>query len=292
LRIRVGAVLLGLDAASTRGAWTRSATVPTAIASLSRRLKAGDNMTLAWSGFCDPAAPETMLRIGYDVALLDMQHGAWTYAAALAGVAAANGVGKPCLVRVPVGEFALASRLLDAGAAGVVAPMINSAADARAFADFCKFPPLGRRSWGPLRAMGALGLGPSDYLAQANQLQLAFAMIETRAALDALDEILDAPGVDGVLVGPADLSIALSDGAHVDPQAPDVEAALAKIGAACRARGKAGAAYATSGARAARMAELGFQLASVGNDQILLRQSASAELAAARGAGSAREKGA
>lgn len=256
--------------------------MPNPIASLSRRLKAGDKMIIAWSGIDDPAVPEAMLRMGYDCALLDMQHGAWDYAGALNGIAAAGAAGKPCLVRVPVGEFALASRLLDAGAAGIVAPMINSAADARAFAEFCKFPPLGERSWGPLRAMGSLGLAPGDYFARANDLQLALAMIETRSALDALEDILDTPGIDGVLVGPADLSIALSGGAYVNAEAPEVDVALRRIGAACRARGKTAAAFAMSGARAKAMGEFGFQLASICNDQLLLRQAAAAELAIAR----------
>jgi 4-hydroxy-2-oxoheptanedioate aldolase len=254
----------------------------TPIASLTRRLKAGENLFIAWSGIPDPAVPEAMLRLGYDLSLLDMQHGAWDYASALNGVAASHAAGKPCLVRIPVGEFATASRLLDAGAAGVVAPMINSAEDARAFAEFCKFPPLGERSWGPLRAMGALELAPGDYFAKANGLQLCLAMIETRAALDALDEILAVPGLDGVLVGPADLSISLSGGRHVDAEAPDVEAALKRIGAACKAQGKTAAAFAGSGARAKKMGEYGFQLACIANDQLLLRQAAASELAIAR----------
>jgi len=256
--------------------------MPNPIASLSRRLKAGEHLMLAWSAFADPAIPEAMLRAGYDVALVDLQHGAWTYSSALAAISAANGAGKPCLARVPVGDFALASRLLDAGAAGIVAPMINSASDAAAFAAFCKYPPLGQRSWGPMRAMLSLGLNGPDYLAQANGAQLALAMIETRAALDSLDAILDHPGVDGVLVGPADLSIALSNG-RLAPDSPEVDAALTKVAAACRARGKTAAAFCLDGARAGALARRGFQLTCASLDQSLLTKAAVAELAAARG---------
>lgn len=255
--------------------------MPNPIASLSRRLKAGDHLMLAWSGFADPTIPEAMLRGGYDAALVDLQHGAWTYASALAAISAANGAGKPCLARVPVGDFALASRLLDAGAAGVVAPMINSGADAAAFAAFCKFPPLGQRSWGPMRAMLSLDLGGADYLAQANQTQLALAMIETRAALDALDAILDHPGVDGALVGPADLSIALTGG-RLAPESAEIDAALDRVAAACRARGKTAAAFCLDGARAGALGRRGFQLTSASLDQSLLTKAAAAELAAAK----------
>lgn len=252
------------------------------IASLPRRLKAGERLVLAWSAFADPAIPEAMLRMGYDLALVDLQHGAYTYDSALAAISAANGVGKPCLARIPVGDYALASRLLDAGAAGIVAPMINSAADAAAFADFCKYPPLGKRSWGAMRAVMSTGLDARAYLAQANALHLTFAMIETREALAALDAILDHPGIDGVLVGPSDLSIALSNGT-LDPESAEVDAALDRIAAACKARGKTASAFCMTGARAREQAGRGFAIVGASIDQIMLPQAAAAELKAARG---------
>ena len=176
----------------------------------------------------------------------------------------------------------MASRLFDGGAAAVIAPMINSAADARAFAAFCKYPPAGDRSWGPGRGIALTGLSPAAYLAQANQQQLAIAMIETREALDALDDILAVPGIDGVYVGPSDLSIALSNGAHVDPFHPDVDAALTHIVARAKAHGKFAGFFTFSGASAKAMAARGFAICSIATDQMLLRQAAKAELAAAR----------
>ncbi len=255
-----------------------------AIAALSRRLAKGEALALGWSGIPDPLIADLLLRAGCDAVLLDMQHGGWTYASANAGITASVAAGKPCLVRIPVGDFPLVSRLFDAGAAGVVAPMINSVADARAFAAFAKLPPQGERSWGPARALALTGLPADRYLAEANRLHLAIAMIETRAALAALDGILDTDGIDGVLVGPSDLSIALSDGARMNPDAPEVDAALTQVAAACKARGKIASAFCHDGKRAADLARRGFGLVSVGNDQILLRQAAVAELARARGA--------
>ncbi len=123
-------------------------------------------------------------------------------------------------MRVPVGDFASASRLIDAGAAGVIAPMINSRADAERFASFAKFPPVGERSWGPRAALALSGLDLQGYLASANRLTQAIAMIETREALDALDDILAVAGIDGVFIGPADLSIALEQRRQMGPSRP------------------------------------------------------------------------
>ena len=85
--------------------------------------------------------------------------------------------------------------------------MINSVEDARLFVSFTKFPPLGERSWGPARALALTGLSPQDYFKQANDFSLIVAMIETREAIAAVDDILAVPGIDGVFVGPSDLSI-------------------------------------------------------------------------------------
>ena len=228
-----------------------------------------------------PALGETLVRAGFDAALFDMQHGAFDTPGAVLGITAVALAGKPALVRIPVGDFATASKLLDAGAAGIVAPMINSAGDARELVSFTKFPPLGSRSWGPNRAMTLSGLTPASYLAQAGSIQLTIAMIETREALDALDDILDVDGIDGVLVGPSDLSIALSKGAFVDAVSDAVMSALVIVVDACRRRGKVAAAFCANGERAAAIGALGFQLCAAGTDELMLRAGAMAELATA-----------
>ncbi len=251
------------------------------LSKLAVRLRRGERLVSAWCCLGDPAAAEVLVREGYDTAVLDMQHGTFTVDSAIEGIALLALAGKPAVVRVPVGEFATASRMLDAGAAAVVAPMINSAADAKAFAAFAKYPPLGDRSWGPGRAIPLSGLDPVTYLAQANATQLALPMIETRAALDALDDILAVPGIDGVLVGPADLSIALLGG-RLDAEGPEVEAALDHIAARAAAAGKVACLFCMDGARARAMGARGFGLCSASIDTALLRQGAARELATAR----------
>lgn len=252
------------------------------ITHLSLRLAAGDNVLMAWCGIPEPAIAEALVRAGFDAALLDMQHGSFDIAGAIKGISAVALAGKPALVRIPVGDFATASRLLDAGAAAIVAPMINSADDARLLASFTKFPPAGSRSWGPARALTLTGLSPRSYLRDSNGFQLTIAMIETREALAALDEILAVPGIDGVLVGPSDLSIALSNGETVDANSAAVADALRHVVERCRHHGKLAAAFCADGARAKVLTALGFQLCSAGSDQILLNVGATAELHAAR----------
>jgi 4-hydroxy-2-oxoheptanedioate aldolase len=245
-----------------------------------RRLRTGGTALAAWSVLSEPTVVELLVREGFDAVVLDMQHGAHTVESCIQGIAAAALAGGPAIVRVPVGDHATASRMLDAGAAGVIAPMIDSVDDARAFAAFARYPPVGTRSWGPRRALPLSGLGAADYFAQANGLQLALPMIETRAALAALDAILAVPGIDGVFVGPADLSIALTG--RLDPLHPEVDRALDHVAARARAAGKFAGLYCSSGKQARAILARGFALCSVASDAQLLGMAARAELADAR----------
>jgi 4-hydroxy-2-oxoheptanedioate aldolase len=181
-----------------------------------------------------------------------------------------------------VGHFPSASRFLDAGASGIIAPMINSVEDARRLAAFTKFPPLGERSWGPQGALALSGLQPAAYFQQANDLTVTFAMVETREALAVIDEILAVPGIDGVFIGPSDLSIALSGGRELNPAAGEVEQALDHAVARARAAGKFAAVYAASGSRASELAGKGFHFISIAGDTAMLRAGAQAALADAR----------
>lgn len=243
---------------------------------------AGEHLFMAWCGVPDPGVAEALVRGGFDAALFDMQHGSFEVSSATAGILAMAAAGKPALVRIPVGDFTTASRMLDAGAAGIVAPMINSADDARSLASFCKLPPLGRRSWGPARALSLTGMDGPTYLRSANEMQLAIAMIETREAIAALDEILAVPGIDGVLIGPSDLSIALSDGTSIDPHGQAVDDVLALVVRRTQVHGKIAACFCADGGRAKAVSALGFQLCSIGTDGTLLAKIAGLELGIAR----------
>jgi 4-hydroxy-2-oxoheptanedioate aldolase len=226
-----------------------------------------------------PLVAEMIAREGFAAVALDQQHGLYDAATAQQGIAALKAVGAGAIARIPVGDFAGASRLLDFGADAVVAPMINTVADARAFAAAMKYPPVGERSWGPLRAMALAGATDAlAYMREANTATLALAMIETRTALDNLDAILATPGIDGVFIGPSDLSITLSNGQNIDFNAPEVERVSDLVFAAARKAGKIPGAYCLDAARAKGLAARGARFIAIGSDFAFLRAGTAEQL--------------
>ena len=241
-------------------------------ASLLSRLQAGETLFTAWSGIPDALTVELVADQGFDIVTLDMQHGGHNEDSVLRSLAPVLSAGKHALVRIPVGRNDMASRALDFGAEGVIAPMINSAADARAFAASMKYPPLGERSWGPTfgypRAGG--GDGPAAWLAGSNSGTLAIAMIETRAALDALDGILGTPGIDGIFVGPSDFSIAWSNGAIIDPGFADMMETIASIARRAGEAGKFCSTYCVDPGIAGKFHAMGFRLFAIASEHKLI----------------------
>ncbi len=157
---------------------------------LARRLRAGETVFTAWCGLAAPIVAETIAREGFSAVTLDQQHGLYDMASTAAAIAGIRMAGSAPIVRVPLGDFAVVSRVLDFGAEAVIAPMINTMEDARAFVAAAKYPPAGERSWGPHRATILAGMPDQKvYLREANALTLTFAMIETRAALANMDAI-------------------------------------------------------------------------------------------------------
>jgi len=252
---------------------------------LARRLRAGETVYAAWCMIGSPMVAETIAREGFPAVVLDAQHGLWDVASLITGIGAVSHAEAAPVVRVPLNDFALVSRALDFGAEAIIAPMINDADDARRFAAAAKYPPLGERSWGPLRAMAlqAPRTAPADYLREANEGTLTFAMIETAAALRNADTIAATPGIDGLFVGPYDLATALSSGKAQDTQAPQVEQAVDKICAAAKTAGKIPGIYCRDAEGAVAMARRGFRFIAAGNDHTTLRAAAVAQLKTLRG---------
>lgn len=249
---------------------------------LADRLRAGETVIVGWSTLADPLLVDTVARAGFDGVLLDAQHGLHSITSVVAGVAAVANAGKPALVRTPVGDNAFASRALDFGAEAIVAPMINSAEDALALVGATKYPPIGERSWGPARALVLRGTDGPSHLAAGNRVTVTIAMIETDHALANLDDILAVDGIDGVFVGPSDLSITMSDGAKLAPMDAMLDEPLAIIADKANAAQKFAGVYAANGERAAYFRSLGYRLIGLGSDVTYVGAGARGMIAAAK----------
>jgi 4-hydroxy-2-oxoheptanedioate aldolase len=255
--------------------------MPISAFSLAGRLRAGETVHSGWCGLPYPIVAELLGREGFPAVTLDGQHGLWDIASMVAAIAQVRHGGAAPIVRVAVGDFATASRALDFGAEGIIAPMINTPADARAYVSFAKFPPVGERSWGPHRATTLANMPDQKvYLREANELTVTFAMIETQTALDNAEAIAATPGIDALFLGPADLSIALSSGGNVDPMAAEVDRELDRIIAAASKAGKIMGAYCHTAERAVALAGRGIRFLAVGSDMSFLRAGAAAALKA------------
>jgi 4-hydroxy-2-oxoheptanedioate aldolase len=173
---------------------------------LRERWKSGEVTFGAWCMIPSALVAEAMARGPVDWVLIDMQHGCMSFEMTLDMIRAIDLAGKAPIVRVPWNDPGIIGRVLDAGALGVVIPMIQSAKDAQEAVNACLYPPLGRRSFGPIR----VGLRDgAAYYVSANERIAVIPMIETREALANVDEIAAIPGVAALFVGPYDLSVAL-----------------------------------------------------------------------------------
>lgn len=195
-----------------------------------------------------------------------------------AGIAAISTARQPVVVRVPLDGYGEVSKALDFGAQIVIAPMVNTVAEAERYAAAAKYPPVGARSWGPNRALMLSGMTATDYFARANDETCLLVMIETREAMAIMDDILAVPGVDGVFVGPSDLSITLSDGDRLAPTDTDIVDAARDILMAARRCEKLAGIFAISPESARDYGGMGYDLVAVGSDAILLRAGAQAAL--------------
>lgn len=213
-----------------------------------------------------------------DVVTLDLQHGLFDRASTAAAVRAANARDISVMVRLPAVEESLIGYVLDLGVVGVIAPMVSDAATAAELVAACRYPPVGRRSFGPVRS--GLGAG-ADPIAAADDV-VVLAMIETGAALERVDAIAAVPGLDGLFVGPGDLGLALGIGAAQDREEPAIHDAFARVLRAVSAAGGRAAVHATDPSYAEARAADGFALVTVWADVPAVTASLEATRAARR----------
>ena len=263
---------------------------------LKARWAAGQPTINGWCSIGNPFTAEIMAAQGFDSITIDMQHGALDYSNVLPMFQAMRASGATLMARVPWNEPGIIMKALDAGAYGIICPMVNSAEEAARFVSYLRYPPLGQRSFGPTRVSFAAG---ANYAGEANDNMLAFAMIETAEGMANLDAIAATPGLDGIYVGPADLTLSLTQGRLApgfDREEPEMIAALQTIVAACKKNGIRAALHCGTPAYAARAIGWGFDMTTVGGDSRFLAAAAAAAVAGFRTltetAGSKAEKGA
>jgi 4-hydroxy-2-oxoheptanedioate aldolase len=215
------------------------------------------------SSFC----AEVMAHMGWDSLCVDLQHGVIDYQTAVTMLQGICTTDVTPIARVPWNDPALIMKMLDAGAYGIICPMINTRAECERFVGACRYAPVGYRSSGPIRA--ALWAG-DDYHAKANDVVLTFAMIETAEAVKNLDEILTTPGLDAVYIGPSDLSLTLGGKPGLDHTEGKVVGAIDTILAGCKRHGVRAGLHTGSPAFAKQMIAKGFDFVTLLNDSRIL----------------------
>lgn len=224
-------------------------------------------MVNGWLAIANSFSAETMAHQGWDSLTIDLQHGVVDYQAMIPMLQAISTTDTVPVVRVPWLEPSFLMKALDAGAYGVICPMVNTAEDARKLVAYTHYAPRGCRSFGPVRA---LLYGGADYPQQANNTIVTFAMIETATALGNLDDILSVPGLDAIYIGPSDLSLALGCTPTFDDLDPKAAEAVEHILARAKAHGiVAGIHNGTTQAALKRIAK-GFQFVTIGSDARLM----------------------
>lgn len=230
--------------------------------------KQGRAVINGWLGIPSAFSAELMAKAGYDALTVDMQHGIQDYMSTVSCMQAIQAHPVVPLVRVPWLEQGIIGKVLDAGAMGVICPMINTPEDAKALVSACRYAPLGTRSFGPARA-AIYGQGGA-YFETANQDIAVIAMIETKQALDNLEAILDVPGIDAIYVGPSDLGITLGLPPRLDREEPEVMAIYERLLKETSKRGIIAGLHNGTPEYALKMIKMGFRFPTVTNDTALI----------------------
>src|ERR1043165_6033730 len=239
---------------------------------LKERWQAGKAAVNGWLAIPSGFSAEVMAQCGWDSVTVDMQHGVQDYHSMVARFQAMDKHPITPLVRVPWNEPGIVGKVLDGGAWGVICPMVNNVAEAKALVSYSLYPPKGKRSNGPIRA-GAYG-SATPYQATANDEVLIIPMIETQEAIDNIDAILDVPGISGIYVGPSARASSLGVGPKRAREEPQLLAIYDKLVAAVKKRGQFAGIHNATASYAAKMIGKGFQFVTIANDSGLMAMAA------------------
>jgi 4-hydroxy-2-oxoheptanedioate aldolase len=243
---------------------------------------AGTPVINGWLSTSNAFVAEIMAAQGYDSVTVDLQHGFVGYEAATAMFQAMRASGVTVMARTPWLDAADTMKALDAGALGVICPMINNREEAARFVSYLRYPPVGQRSHGPTRAIFAYG---SDYPTKANDEVVGLAMIETAEAFASVDSIATTPGLDALYIGPADLTLGLTGRKYptgFDREEPEMVDAIKRILAAAKKAGIRAGIHCGTPEYAAKAIGWGFDLVTISNDVRLLAAAAQRSVAEAR----------
>ena len=242
-------------------------------------LEKGQAIVNGWCAIPSSISAETMAYSGFDSVTVDLQHGLVDYTSALPMLQAISQTNTTPLARVPWLENGIIMKLLDAGAYGIICPMVNTAEDAENFVAACSYAPRGHRSFGPTRAVVYAG---NDYASQANDVIIKLAMIETTQALQNVDAIMGTPGLTGVYIGPSDLSLSMGFTPKLDQTEPAVVEAITTIREAAKRHNIAAGIHCGEPEYARRMIEEGFDLVTLASDNRLMAAAAATGIAEIR----------
>lgn len=234
-----------------------------------------------WCSIGNPFTAEIMAAQGYDSITIDWQHGALDYSDVLPMLQTMRASGATLMARVPWLDPAAIMKALDAGAMGIICPMINNRAESEEFVSYMRYPPHGQRSFGPTRANIAI---PGYGTAMDDQV-LALAMIETKEGVANLQEIAATPGLDGIYIGPADLTLGTQAGRLApgfDREEPEMIELIKRIAQACKENGIHACLHCGTPEYAARAIGWGFELTTVSGDSRLLAAAAAESVATFR----------
>lgn len=250
---------------------------------LKARWSEGKATLNGWLSIGDPFSAEIMAAQGYDSLTVDLQHGFLDYSDAKPMLQAIRASGAVPMARVPWNEPGIIMKCLDAGAYGIICPMVSTPEEAAALVDAMRYPPRGNRSFGPTRASFSAG---GNYASEANDNVVCFAMIETAEAVKNVDAIAATPGLDGLYIGPADLTLGVTKGRlppGFDRQEDEMIEVIKTIREAARKAGIIAALHCGSSAYAAKAVGWGFNMVTLLNDVRLLAAAAGASVKEARG---------
>lgn len=239
----------------------------------------GEAAVAGWLQLPGALHAEALARLDYDAVVVDLQHSPIDFMQVTAMLVAIEFGGAVPFVRLQENRPSDVMKLLDAGAYGIIAPMVNNRTDAESLASAVHYSPRGVRSFGPRRPSLKFGAG---YLDCASTSIISFAMIETREALANLDEILMVDGIDGVFIGPTDLALDLGHAPEVDTKIPEVVEAIATVRNAAKAKGKKVGIFCGTGTFAAQKIAEGFDFVTAAPDLGMLLGAARNVIADAR----------